>query len=343
MATQIVDDGASHHYRTEIPNTIIRGTKSHGLSVYAKWLYVYLKSVTGDRGMCYRSSTMIAQESGMSRGQVSAAKKALAHQGLIIVASGKNPRRDADRIRIKDLWLLNTQEFSVHAVNTIEDEESYDKYGNTISSVQDMNTENAQSSPPEHKSSPPEHKSSPPEHKSSPDEHQEDPFKKIPLRRSPEEDLRPPIVPPGDDTRTAQVKKSATPRRQKTLFPFSPLSQEHLKISILDAAFDMWYAGTGLQDVLTQPDLGWQWEQFALDAQANGRVYASWRQAFQKWLGSNYQARRKTTSVAQSQSQKDAVNQQIVDTLFAKQEDDRYGKARDVTPHGHTGQISDGV
>ena len=47
----IVDEGALHHYRTEIPNTVIRGIKSRALSISAKWLYVYLKSVAGDGGL----------------------------------------------------------------------------------------------------------------------------------------------------------------------------------------------------------------------------------------------------------------------------------------------------
>ena len=86
-----------------------------------------------------------------------------------------------------------------------------------------------------------------------------------------------------------------TPRTQKTPFPTTQDAQAHLKTSILDPAFDAWYAGTVLADVLVYPDLAWQWEQFALDAEANNRAYKSWRAAFQKWLGSRYQERKKTT------------------------------------------------
>ena len=115
---KITDDGTLHRYRTEIPNTLIRGKKSVGLSIYAKWLYVYLKSVAGDAGICYRSTTTIAQESGISRTQVSGAKHDLVRHHLITVTSGKNPRRDSDRISIQDIWPENMNEFCVPIENT---------------------------------------------------------------------------------------------------------------------------------------------------------------------------------------------------------------------------------
>ena len=123
MATQrhehgIEDEGSLHKCRTEIPNTVVRGTKSRGISVYAKWLYVYLKCVAGDGGVCYRSTTTIAEESGISRGQVSSAKQELVRQGLITITPGKNPRRHADHIMIKNIWVANLNEFSVHHTNT---------------------------------------------------------------------------------------------------------------------------------------------------------------------------------------------------------------------------------
>ena len=122
--TDIVEEGALHHYRTEIPNTIIRGLRSHGLSVYAKWLYVYLKSVAGDGGICFRSTTTMAQEAGMSRSRLHGAKQELADQGLIRIIHGRNTYRDADRIRIKDIWPANMQEFSVRYKNTASVDEA---------------------------------------------------------------------------------------------------------------------------------------------------------------------------------------------------------------------------
>lgn len=173
---EIRDEGSLHKYRTEIPNTVVRGRKAEGLSAHAKWFYVYLKSVIGDDGVCFRSTSTMAKESGMSRAQVSASKKALAKTGLIVVVAGKNPRRDADRISIKDIWLLNVQEFSVHHMNTDDEAIIVDKYGNSMVSVHHMNTGDGQCSPYEHKSSPYELSV------------QEVAHKKIPLRRSPEEE-----------------------------------------------------------------------------------------------------------------------------------------------------------
>ena len=103
----------------------------------------------------------------------------------------------------------------------------------------------------------------------------------------------PPLSPQGE-VHEEKRKKSATPRRQKTPFPTTPDQQAALKASLLDAAFETWYAGTGLRHVLARADLDWQWEQFALDADANNRAYTSWRAAFMKWLGSKYQERNKT-------------------------------------------------
>ena len=108
----IVDEGSLHHYRTEIPNTLIRGRKGRGLSVYAKWLYVYLKSVAGDCGMCWQSTATIARETGMSVGRLHAAKRELETHRLIRIVHGRNPRRYADRIRIIDIWPANMFEFN---------------------------------------------------------------------------------------------------------------------------------------------------------------------------------------------------------------------------------------
>jgi hypothetical protein len=144
--TRIVEKGSLHKYRTEIPNTVIRGVKSRDLSVYAKWLYVYLKSVAGDESVCFRSTTTIALESGMSRGQASEAKQELVSKGLVTIKKGKNPRRDADHIRIKDIWLANMQEFCVHNTNTINDSEDAVSQQVSESSVHNMNSDDRQCS-----------------------------------------------------------------------------------------------------------------------------------------------------------------------------------------------------
>lgn len=138
---EIADEGSLHEYATLLPNTVVRGLKSRNLSVYTKWLYVYIKSRAGEKGTCYTSTTTIAEEAGMSRGQVSAAKKELIAQGLITVKPGKNPRRNADNMRIKDIWLANMQEFSVHNTNTEDEEQMKTPQDSEPPSVHHTNTE----------------------------------------------------------------------------------------------------------------------------------------------------------------------------------------------------------
>ena len=94
------------------------------------------------------------------------------------------------------------------------------------------------------------------------------------------------------EAQTLTSLKQRIPR--KTSFPSTREAQDTLKQSILDPAFSAWFADQGLARILVCPALDQQWAAFALDAQANGRVYASWRQAFMKWLTSKYQERKKT-------------------------------------------------
>ncbi len=114
----VIDDGALHRYRTEIPNTVVRGLKGRGLSVYAKWLYVYLKSVAGDTGECRQSTTTLAEGSGLSRAQVSRERQALLTAGLLHLEYGASRNRDTAHIRITDIWLPNMQEFASFGVST---------------------------------------------------------------------------------------------------------------------------------------------------------------------------------------------------------------------------------
>ena len=119
--SRITDEGPLHKYRTEIPNTVIRGLKSRNLSTDAKWLYVYLKSVAGDNGQCYQSTTTIAAASGLSRAQVSRARKELSTANLIRITQPKHKNREPEQIRIVDIWPVNMQEFGVSLGNTSHD------------------------------------------------------------------------------------------------------------------------------------------------------------------------------------------------------------------------------
>ena len=130
----ISDEGPSHKYRTEIPNTIVRGMRSQGLSAYAKWLYVYLKSVSGDGGECWQSTSTIAAGSGLSRMSVSRAKRELATHHLIVLTSGPRSNRDASHIRIVDIWLENMQEFSSQCTTQVHQHvlEKTDEYDSGV-------------------------------------------------------------------------------------------------------------------------------------------------------------------------------------------------------------------
>lgn len=255
IQTEIVDEGGLHKFRTEIPNTVVRGLKSHGLSVYAKWLYVYFKSVAGEDSVCWRSTTTIASESGISRGQVSEAKKELITAGLITIKKGKNPKRDADHIRIKGIWLANMQEFTVHNTNTEDEYEITEPQGSDLSSVHNTNTENSQSSQYEHQSS-----------------QYELGVRIVNQRRSQEEDPKkkenPPVSPHGGIR--AKKKPVLLP------MPEDQQAQDTLKTSIFDDAFESWRQGN-----YPEADAGAQWAFFVSRCLARELTYARFRQAFQ--------------------------------------------------------------
>ena len=107
----VTDDGSLHKYRTEIPNTVVNGYRSRDLSVYAKWLYVYLKRVAGDKGQCTQGTTTLMRGAGFSRGQIVKARQELQRSGLIRVSAGTRKNRDTLTMHITDIWLENMQEF----------------------------------------------------------------------------------------------------------------------------------------------------------------------------------------------------------------------------------------
>lgn len=121
---KVTDDGTLHRYRTEIPNTIIRGMLGRGLSLPARWLYVYLKSVAGDSGECWQNMTTLTTGAQISRGAVSNARRELVEAKLIVVIKGKGSLHETDRIRILDIWQQNMAEFCGIASSSCEPEPS---------------------------------------------------------------------------------------------------------------------------------------------------------------------------------------------------------------------------
>jgi hypothetical protein len=108
---KVAEEGSLHKYRTEIPNTIIKGKKGRGLSLPARWLYVYLKSVTGETGECWQNSRTLAQGAQIGLGTIPGAKKELVTAGLIAIIQRKDGYHDSDKIRLLDIWAENMEEF----------------------------------------------------------------------------------------------------------------------------------------------------------------------------------------------------------------------------------------
>jgi hypothetical protein len=208
----VTDDGALHNYRTEIPNTIIRGIMGSGLTLPARWLYVYLKSIAGDCGECWQNMTTLAAGSRLSRGAVSNARKELIEAKLIVMTKGKGALHETDRIRILDIWDQNMAEFRrepssphergpssphEHAATT---EASYSTQTNEPR-VHHMNTP----------SSLDERASSPHEHPSSLSEP-----KKISLKKIPEKNEDTPPTPSQVERKRSRTKASQQPNTDFT-------------------------------------------------------------------------------------------------------------------------------
>lgn len=110
------DDGDSRKYYAAIPNIIFR----IGLNPYELALYIYLKTVAGEDGVCWKSTATIARELKMGAGTVSRTKALLARpceavggKPLILVTTemqnGGNPNH---AIRITDIWPENMAELA---------------------------------------------------------------------------------------------------------------------------------------------------------------------------------------------------------------------------------------
>ena len=127
--SRVRDEGSSHKYRTEIPNTMIKGMRVQGLSVRSRWLYVYYKCIAGDGGECRQSMTTIVRMTGISRSEVSKARQELAKRGVIRIQGGTNRNRDVSVVTLVDLWPENMQEFGVLLENTRNKEKTVEDTG----------------------------------------------------------------------------------------------------------------------------------------------------------------------------------------------------------------------
>jgi hypothetical protein len=105
MKTEVKDAGDLRRYRTEIPNIV----DDSDLSVYAFRLYVHLKRVAGETGVCWQGTRTLATACKMSVGKVSDAKAELAKAGFIFISPGEGD--SSDKITIADLWRENMETF----------------------------------------------------------------------------------------------------------------------------------------------------------------------------------------------------------------------------------------
>ena len=105
MKTEVKDAGDLRRYRTEIPNII----DDADLSVYAFRLYVHLKRVAGDSGMCWKGERTLADDCKISRGKVRDAKEELVKAGFIVITPGAEG--ESDRIVITNIWTENMETY----------------------------------------------------------------------------------------------------------------------------------------------------------------------------------------------------------------------------------------
>jgi hypothetical protein len=280
---EITDDGALHKYRTEIPNTIIRGMLGRGLSLPARWLYVYFKSIAGDSGECWQNMTTIAVGSQLSRGVISKARRELADAKLIAIVKGKGAYHETDHIRVLDIWRQNMTEFcgipsSPHERDTSSPHEREREEGDKEStpSLDDrVHHMNAASSPHEQPSSPHEQPSSPHEQPSSPHEQPSSPherlLKKIPEKKIPED----PLVSSNEETFPKEEKLVAKKKPQLHYMPEEEEAQEAIAASVLDDNFEKWRLRR-----YPSVDIHEQWDCFVNYCRSSGRGYADFRAAF---------------------------------------------------------------
>lgn len=107
---RVSDEGDPRRYYVQIPNLI----DDMNLSVYAFRLYVHLKRVAGDNGICWQSTATMAEACSMSAGSIKKAKDELSEAGLIRVTVQKGLHGEFDRhnITIKDVWAKNMARYS---------------------------------------------------------------------------------------------------------------------------------------------------------------------------------------------------------------------------------------
>ena len=102
--------GEDFGYYIKIPRLLRTGYET--LSALQKWIYICLKDLCGDFGICFRSLRILAKEVAVSTGLLSESIRTLHQAGLIIAE--KKPRSAGGKaiwhISIVDIWSSNAKE-----------------------------------------------------------------------------------------------------------------------------------------------------------------------------------------------------------------------------------------
>lgn len=129
----IYDAGAEPSHFTMLPNVVL----TLGLSPYALTLYIHLKKVTGDKGVCFKKTATLVAELKMSAGSITAAKKELAtpqpllrDKPLIIITERKKRGggKPLHHITLTNIWAENRAAFATpETISRDEEARSYDE------------------------------------------------------------------------------------------------------------------------------------------------------------------------------------------------------------------------
>ena len=135
MANKKNDPKAEWGFYSMTPR-IVR-TQYKQLSHTEKWLYVCLKDLCGDRGMCYRSLRALSQETDLSTGNLSTGIRKLHDAGLIHAEKKRrnnNPtQKEVWHISIVDIWQSNVEYCSKY------EQPTQDNVQDLNNNVQNMN------------------------------------------------------------------------------------------------------------------------------------------------------------------------------------------------------------
>jgi DNA-binding transcriptional regulator GbsR (MarR family) len=149
MAKQKTDPKVEWGFFAVTPR-IVR-TQYKELSHTEKWLYVCLKDLCGDRGMCYRTLRVLAQETDLSTGNLSTGIRKLHEAGLIHAEKKRrtnNPTaKEVWHITIVDIWQANVEYCSKYEQST------QDNVQELNNNVQNMNEPSIERSENEQKRS----------------------------------------------------------------------------------------------------------------------------------------------------------------------------------------------